>query len=685
MQQKMVIVKQSSAKDCGPCCLQSIIRHYDGYVSLEKIRDDCNTTIKGTTVYHLVKAAKRYGFDALAKKYLDKNISEIKLPAIVHVHYENGFEHFVCLYGIEKEKVILMDPAKGKEKMPINNFLNIFTGITIELSPHNNIIHFDKNNTLLDLFFRILAVNKKLVMKLLLSSILFVMLTIIYGFYFKVNYQSLEMFNKLNITIVIIFLTILVIKIIIAYLKNYFENDLNKKIDLTIINQFLEHIFNLPLKVINHKSTGEIVTRIDELYNLKDLFSQIFINMFVEMILGFGTLIILIIINKTLTFIILIALFLYVICSLLVNAYLYKRIIQNIDVQTKFNSTLIENIRMINSYKNLSIENVAQRSNKKHLYDIINDNHQLNNLFNIINAFKNCILEMGVFVLNTYGFYLIYQNNLSFIDLVLFNSIMSYFIEPVKNAINLLPKINYLRASYLRICDFIDIDEEKVGRKGKFKNGGIIFNNVHFSYNGYNDILNGINLKIKQGEKVLLNGKSGSGKSTICALIEKIYNPSQGTITIAGKNIFDYSIKTIRSNITYVSQKEELISGTIKENILLACSDQNNFDHVCEICMLEDIISKKQFRYESGIDANDSDLSGGEKQRIILARALLKDSNIIILDEALSEVDLVTEEKIISNIINAYPQKTIVYISHKNHSKLFDKVINFETINNISK
>ena len=683
MKSKMIVVKQSDIKDCGPCCLQSIIRYYGGYVSLEKIREDCNTTMKGTTVYHLIRSARKYGFDAMAKKYLDKSIEQIKLPAIIHVHYDNGLDHFMCLYEIKNNKLFLMDPAKGKIVMTTNDFYQIFTGVTIELSPKNEIVYISNNTNLLNLFFKIIIQNKEIVFKLLLSSMLLIILTIIYSFYFKFNYNLTTSISNIRFSMMVLFLLIVLFRIVVSYLKAIFENDLNKNIDISLLNQFLNHIFSLPLRVINNKSTGEIITRINELYNLKDLFSQIFINLFVEFILALGAFVIVIYISPKLTIIVMIMLLLYILFALVVNSYLYQRINQNIDIQTEFNAKLIDNINMINSYKNLNIENKAKNGNSKNISKLINDNYELNGKMNVINLIKNSILEIGIFILNTYGFYLIWQGRFSFIDLVLINNVINYLIEPIQNTVNILPKINYLRASYLKICDFIDINEEKLGKSESFVNGDIEFNNVSFSYNYYVDNLKNVSFKINQGEKVLLNGKSGCGKSTICALLEKIYNPSSGTISIGGKNILDYSISTIRHNITYVSQKEALITGTIKDNILFNGGSSKNYDLVNKICLVEDIVSKKKFRYESGIDGNYSDLSGGEKQRIILARALLKNSSILLLDEALSEVDSETEKKIIYNIMKYYPHKTIVYISHKNHEGLFDRVINLESVNNL--
>lgn len=685
MTKKMVIIRQKDVKDCGPCCLESIIRFYDGYVSLEKIREDSYTSLKGTSVYHLVNAARKYGFDVVAKNYLDKKISNTIFPCIAHMHYENGLEHFVCIYNINDKIVTLMDPAKGKIKVSKEVFDKNFTGVVIELYPKSNITYLKKESSLYKLFINILKDNKKIIINLFLSSLILTIFTIISGLYFKIMYEHLQNNSYINSLyfIIYLFLIIVILKVVYNYLKNYYENHLNKNIDVNIISNFISHIFKLPLKVINTRSTGEIISRVNELNNIKELFSKIFVTLLLDLILLLGSLIILFYVNVKLSLILLFMLFLYIIVNILFNPYLYSRINKNIDYQTEFNSILIENIELINSLKNLNKIDFANKKNESKLSYLIYDNYSFTNIINIFITIRDLIIEIGIFTINTYGFYLIMNNKLSFIDLVLFNTLMYYVIDPIKNLISYIPKINFLRASFRKICDFIDIEEEILGSNEKFINGDILYKDISFSYNGYNENIKNFNLNIKCGEKLLIKGKSGSGKSTICNLLTRFYNPLKGSIYIANKNILDYNINTIRNNIVYVGQKEKLYSDTIKNNILFGNSKTLDFDKVCKVCLIEDIVNKKQFRYDFGIDNNFANLSGGEKQRIILARALLQNKKIIILDEALSELDYELERRIIDNIKKEYKESTIIYISHKKQDDLFDRVINFEEVNGV--
>ena len=304
------------------------------------------------------------------------------------------------------------------------------------------------------------------------------------------------------------------------------------------------------------------------------------------------------------------------------------------------------------------------------------DNFKLGKFWANENFGKNAIYELGFFIINTWGFYLIFKGKLEITALVTFNTLLGLFLDPIKNCIDSLPKYNFVKATFSKINDFLSLNKETLGQKEKLSNNKIIIKNLSFSYDSLKSTFNHFNLFIKPGEFVSLKGRSGSGKSTLCKILDKYITNYKGEIIIGNRNIKDLSIATIRENITYVGQNEALISGSIKENILLDREiDSKRFTQICNICGIEQIVFKKALRYETSINNDSTNISGGEAQRIILARAILNDFEILILDEALSEVDYQTERKIIKNLKHYFPSKTIIYITHKNHDQLFDRVI----------
>jgi ABC-type bacteriocin/lantibiotic exporter with double-glycine peptidase domain len=273
----------------------------------------------------------------------------------------------------------------------------------------------------------------------------------------------------------------------------------------------------------------------------------------------------------------------------------------------------------------------------------------------------------------------ILNGKLSLIDLVTFNTLMAYSITPIKNFINLLPNYHSLKINMHKLSEFYNVKEED-NNTGllEFKSGDIIINNLCFSYNNFHPIFKNFNLYIKENSFVLFEGKSGCGKSTLCQMLCKMIENKENSIKIGDVNLNDYSNNAIRKNITYVGQRENLIQDTLRNNILLERNVlEEKFLQVINICCLDEIVLNKPLRYDTYLFKDSMNFSGGEKQRIILARALLNDFKILILDEALSEVNIDLEEKIINNLKQYYKDKTIIYVSHKKYNNCFDKVYKF--------
>lgn len=679
---KIEVIKQRDLKDCGACCIETILKYYGGYVPLEKIRDDTCTSINGTTAFHIIKALCNYGFDAMGVKAKNLQDENIYLPAIAHVTLKNGLQHFVVIYKLTSKYVYLMDPARGKVKESLSAFEEIWDKILILATPSSNILCYTKELSIFTLFGKLLMKNKILFSKIMLTNLLFMILTIFGNFYFQIGASTIQdgqdkVFLKI---IMIFFFTLFVFKVFTNYIKTYYLNYLNKNLDTDLFTLFLEHIFKLPLKFIQNRTTGEIVSRIDELSETKNLFSEIFTTFILNMILIIGAVITLFLINSKLFFLLCFVILLYLMVGILFSKLIYSKIRENIDASTDFNTTLIENIDMNNSIKNLNLirEFIIRIENK--LIIMLKSNFSFIGILNVIELIKNFIYEIGLFVITSFGFYLIYQGEMEVLSLVTFNSILLYFFSPAKELVDLIPKYNYLKASFSKLSEFLATEIEKdYGGLQELNENNIEARDLTYSYDLYHKIIDKVNFKIENKDKVLLSGPSGSGKSTICKLIYRSLGSYSGSLELNKTSEYDYSLKAVRENILYVSQNEKLFTGTIRENIICFRDIlDEDFKLICKICKIEDIVSKRPNRYNTLINASLNNLSGGEKQRIILARALLKKAKILILDEALSEVNIDMEQEILNDIMSVFKDATIIYVTHKKIKKPFTKVIKLE-------
>ena len=678
---KKYIVKQNDIKDCGACCLLSIIKYYDGNIPLEKIKIDTKTNINGTTAFNLINAAKKYGLNGFGKKLNKIEIENIILPAIAHITTEKGLNHFVVIYKISKKSIYIMDPAKGYIVESKEEFLKKWSKVILIFKPYKKIPVYEKANTISDIFEKIIINEKKLIKNTIITSIIITILSIIMSYHLKITITSLET-NYINTTIFIIVMFLLtdLLKIYFEYYKNKLLIYLNKNVDLKLVPDFIFHILNLPLDVIKSRTAGEIFTRVQELNSIKELFSEIFVSIILNSTLIIASAFSIYIIDRRLFFILCIISIMYILISIVTSPIIYKKVNNNIDLETDFNSSLSENIEALETIKNLSLTNKKYQEieNKFVLYQ--KDIFEYSNFINILFTTKRLIKEIGILLINSIGIILISKNELGILSLVTFNTLVSYFLEPIEEITNLLPKYHFIKNSFNKISDFINIDPENRGKLEKFSNGNIIFSNVNYSYNDYENIINNINLEIKENSHTIIKGKTGSGKSTLFKMLNKSIEDYKGNIYIKDKNIKDYSINTIRQNILYVSQREKLFTDTIYNNVVLNKKINNDeLNKVLKITKVDELINKKELRLDSYLFDSGYNLSGGERQRIILARSILMKTKILILDESLSEVDKETEENILNSIDKYLKNITIIYITHTN-SKSFTNLIEMEKL-----
>ena len=676
-------MKQVDFKDCGACCILSILKYYGGFVPLEKVKIDTVTNTDGTTAYHLVETLKKYNFDANGLKIELNDLVENKLvfPLIAHVTLYEKFNHFVVVLNINNKKKIItiMDPAYGERNLTFEEFTSIWNNIVITAYPISMIPKYDSNKSIIQIILNAVKSEKNLVTKILICSFILTLFSILSGFYYKVAVNNISLFKSKRYLLIIalIFLVIFLLKVIVNYLRNHFENYFNKNLDIKIILPFINHILFLPLNYVKSKSTGEIVTRIQELNNIKELFSKVLITIFIDLFLAFSTLFILYNVNNKLFLILFIILFIYIILSIVFIPIINHLMNEGIILETNYNAEIIENIEGLETIKNINKYSYFIKKIEITFIKYLTHSFKYQNSLNIFDFSKNLVLEIGIYFIYSWGFYLVLKAKLELVDLITFIGLINYSLEPVKNITEMIPKISFIKLSLNKISDFILIKGENLeGKKEKFKNCDLKFDKVSFSYDKYKYIIKDLSFNIKSKEHVMLRGKSGAGKSTLCKCLYRLFEINDGVIKIGDINIKDYDLSTIRNNIIYLSQKEILFNETIKNNILLSEEKDNlKLNEVIDICGINSIVIKKQGGINSMLIDGANNLSGGERQRIKLARALLKESQIVILDEALSETNKELEENIIKKLRKYLKDKTLIYITHRNHENLFERVI----------
>ncbi len=667
---KKPVVLQEEISDCGAACLLSIIRYYKGDANLETLRMESNTTNRGVSAYDLIKCARTNGFNA--KGYKDTNLSNYNTPCIIHLKINQSLTHFVVLYEIGENKYTIMDPAKGLVSIKKETLNSMLTGYLIALDPLNSLPKRKNDNIIKKEVIKEFKLQKAHMLKILLFDLIFIFLSIIFSFYIKIyNYPSFI------ILLTILFSLISVLIEILPYFIYKTIYNLKNKIDLNLTNYFFNHILHLPLKYLHLKDPGEIVKRSNEVSVINEIVLNTLISVVIDSLIVVGTLVIIMIYSKVTLLMLLLSIVLLSVISLFTVKRLRTKSTSAIDAGTDYNNALIDSIYGLTSIKHSRSEAYLEEKLKTKLKSKQREEKNYNYYLKRYDAFKSSIFSLIRIIVNMYLISRIYKNDFSFENLIILDTLVEITINSSTNTISSLMELIFVKNLLFKANDFYNISTTCDKKKKKFLSGDIIFKNINYTYNTDHPLIKNFTTTIKRGEKVIIRGESGTGKSTICKMLYQEINNYEGTISINGRNILEIDQSNYLKNIIYSSQTERIFSATIKENIVLGKDiESSKLDKVIEICELNRILNKRVFGLDSILFSGGEDLSGGERQLIILARALVSDFEILILDETLSEVNDEVEDKILNNIFTYFKDKTIIYVTHKNNKNYFNRTIN---------
>lgn len=674
--------KQSDLKDCGVCCLLMITRYYGGGVSREYLRNITNTTKDGVSAYNLLDGAKKLGFDGFGVNCKLEDLSDNYLPCIAHVIVKKSYQHFVVIYNINKKSKMLLvaDPSKNKlTKLSFEEFNKISTGKFILIKPAKKITYVERNSFLSDLILKFLINNYKKIFVILFMSIIFTLFNIFCSFQLKILMEYVINYQNINnlIFIALVFLYLIIIKETSNFYRNYLINCINHKLDKYLISNVYHHILSLPYLYYKNRTTGEVLARINDLSSVRNLISKLLITALLDVVLALLSIITLFLLNIKLTVILLITIFFIFSIILIFRPLLERKIISSKKNSGDLNSYLVETIGGIETIKNQNIQPFIEK-NFLLKYSKYNKTSLSYNYLYIASQFlKSIIEECGTLFILIIGSYLVVKSNFDVLNLIVFITLMNYVLEPIKNLMELDLLYKDAKMSLLRISELYEVEEERVQDRNASMvlSGKISTNHLMFSYNGKDLLLKDVSVNINPGDKVLIYGSSGSGKSTFAKILSKQLSINNKLLYYDSKDINCIDLMNIRKEICYISQQETLFTDSIYRNIVLDKEiDYDTFLDTASLCMIDEFAENSIMAYDLLLEENGFNLSGGQRQRIILARSLLKNASIYIMDESLNELDVEKERKILEKLFNIYKNKTFIIISHRFHNQdLFNK------------
>ena len=673
---KHTFVPQIDARDCGVAALASIAKFYGSDFSLAHLRELAKTNKEGTTALGIVKAADEMGFETRPVQ-ADKTLfdmSDAPYPFIVHVNKEGKLQHYYVVYQTRKDYLIIGDPDPSVKitKMSKERFFSEWTGVAIFLAPKPSYQpHKDKKNGLLS-FLPLIFKQKSLIAYIVLSSLLVTIINI-GGSYYLQGILDEYIPNQMKSTLGIISIGLIITYILqqaMSFSRDYLLTVLSQRLSIDVILAYIRHIFELPMSFFATRRTGEIISRFTDANSIIDALASTILSLFLDVSILILVGSVLLAQNPNLFLLSLISIPIYI---FIIFSFMKPFEKMNHDVMqsnSMVSSAIIEDINGIETIKSLTSEENRYQNIDSEFVDYLEKSFKLTK-YSILqtNLKQGTKLVLNIFIL-WFGAQLVMSSKISIGQLITFNTLLSYFTTPMENIINLQTKLQSAKVANNRLNEVYLVESEFQVQKNpvhsNFLMGDIEFDDLSYKYGFGRDTLTDINLTIKQGDKVSLVGVSGSGKTTLAKMIVNFFEPYKGHISINHQDIKNIDKKVLRRHINYLPQQAYIFNGSILENLTLGGNNMISQEDILKACELAEIrqdIERMPMGYQTQL-SDGAGLSGGQKQRIALARALLTKAPVLILDEATSGLDVLTEKKVIDNLMSL-TDKTILFVAHR--------------------
>lgn len=678
---KGIKIKQHDITDCGAACLASISAYYGLNLPIAKIRQMASTDRKGTNVLGLIEAAGKLGFEvkAVKSKLPDgtnnvEPLQKIPTPAIAHVIKNGKLLHYEVIYGVKKDKVQIMDPGTGElDWCKIEDFNKEWTGILVLLMPKDDFEKEDKKVSMLARFHFLLKPHRKSIIESIFGAVIYTLLglaTSIYVGKIVDNVIPNGNWNLLNLLSVLM-IVILILSLFIDGVKTINMLKIGIKIDTRLILGYYKHLLRLPQSFFDTMRSGEIISRVNDAVKIRSFINETLVGLMVNIFTVIFAFALMFTYYWKLAVIMLIIIPLYVLLYVLYNRVNKIVLRKGMEQAAELNAQLVESVNTAGTVKRFGLEEYEDMKTENRFVTYIKTVYRSSINALGANMSSSSISKLFTIILLWAGTGFVLKSVITSGELMSFYALISYFIGPIASLVGINRTYQDAKIAASRLFEIMDLDVEEVSGKVRFSKeqiGDISFENVSFRYGTRKEVFKDFFVTFKVGQISAIVGESGSGKTTLAALLQNLYELQDGHIRIGGVDVKHIDNADLRSLVCVVPQRIDLFEGSIMENITLDDYDPD-YTRVFEICKQVGIlgfIESLPMGFNTNVGENGVQLSGGQRQRLAIVRALYRNPEILVLDEATSSLDSESERSI-KNIVNDLKTqgKTVILIAHR--------------------
>lgn len=670
MKKKRVrLIRQLGVTDCGIACLAMIYQFYNYNIGITELRDKVDVGRNGMSLAEMKKVTEELNFSFSAyEDYINEENLQSILPAIIC----SKKNHYVVVSDYNKGKFTILNPSSGEEQILFSDLEKEYLKVVVLVRPkvkNYNIqrkrkrfqINAEKSRFLIAIVLTFIAQGIVLIPPLIIRNIVN-------------DIDNNNIFDFRKYVLIMFFVAILFFSI--NFLKKKSILMLQNSIYKSTIEQMIDKIFKIDLSYFESHLSGDIQNRFNSVTEVNEFISVAFLNTVIDVITAIFCGGLMFAQSKIIFFVILVIAATQILAVMICNKKARKKAEDYIADKSILEGKMVETLTNIQQIRCMRVENILCNNLKNdyaHLILRIKDRDTIGALMESIVGFFSILLTLSLYIL---GGVLVYKGNINLGTLVSLATLSGYFVSPFQSLSLLVPQINILNETITRISEFVDYRNSlQAGEKRIEGFESLKLEDVSFSYFGnIKDDVSNISIEIKEGEKIAIIGASGSGKTTITKLLLNIFSKYQGLITLNGIDIKDIKKEDVDKIFSIVTQVPLAINGTIKDNVDISNSISD--ERVCEllkIVKLYNDIEQFPLKINTYIGENGQNISGGQKQRLAIARALATSPKVLILDEATSNLDPITEKELFVNLKKL--NITLVVVTHRlNAIKDADKI-----------
>ena len=678
-------IKQRDITDCGAACLASIAAFYKVRLPVSRIRQFACTDKKGTNILGLIEAADKMGFLAKGVRGDWESLFKIPKPAIAHLIVKRTLAHFVVIIRATKKFIEIMDPGDGNiHKVPNEEFKTQWTGVLVLMIPGEK---FSVKNEKIPIFVRLwqlIKPNIGILLQALVGALAFSILGLSMSLYVGrlvdhvIPGGNMNLLNLLGVTMLVIIL----LRVLLNFFQSLFVLKTGQRIDGSLILGYYQHLLKLPQSFFDNMRTGEIISRIGDAVKIRVFVNDVSINLILNIFILIVSFILMFTFFWKLALIMLIVVPFYLLIYLISNRLNRKAQRNVMERAADLEAQLVESLNSAGTIKRFSLEEFANFKTETRFVDLLGTIYKsgLNSIFSLgSSTFFTQLITLLVLWIGT-GF--VIRTKITPGELLSFYAVVGYFTGPVTSTIAFNRTLQDAKIAADRLFEIFDLEIDKDVDKIELRPemvDDITFENVKFRYGTRVEVFNSLSFNIKKGYITAIVGESGSGKSTIVSLMQKLYPLQNGIIRIGRYDLNNFTNRSIRQVISVVPQKIDLFAGNVIDNIAVGeiNPDTDKVLKVCEKLGMSKFIETLPMGFRTYLGENGAALSIGQKQRIAIARALYRNPEVLILDEATSSLDGLAEMFVQDTLkLLRNEGKTLIVIAHRLSTiSLADRII----------